>query len=205
MDTKKFVEKIKELIKIETKNAIKSELNSLIIENQKLKKRVVLLEQKILKQSNNSTFKNIMTDNTRATTKIQQKTKPIVLSKDPTLNSILKETMEEQYRTMNFDSSNVQGWHSQMQNAYENINMESNTNQNIDDVIFQTVDTPDFNQTMQNRMASKGINMPSVNNVNTMIPDDLKGRLDGEALPDFLQGALTRNYSQLVKAQSKKK
>ena len=202
MDTKTFITKIKELIKIEAKNAIKTEVQQLLKENQNLKKRIMLLEQKMSKKNSPQTFKQLVSDDVTPNTKRKQEIP--ILSKNPVLNNILKETMEEQYKTMNFDSSNVHGWKNQIASEYDDLQMESNAQSSVDDVIFQTVDTPDFNQAINQRMTSKGITLPSVN-ANHMIPEDYKGRLNAEALPDFLQGALTRDYSQLVKAQSKKK
>lgn len=192
---------IKKLVQIEAKNAIHNEMQFLINENAMLKQQLQGFKKSNMQPvtEKQSSFKKMMETNSGINKPQIKKqiNKPTenTFSKDPIINTLLNETYQEgDWETINFNSGDAGAFKSQMKQEYANMQMESAQSEEFG--------VPEFNNTMSKRFTSKGMTPPP--SVNEMIPEDTKGRLDPDALPDFLQNALTRDYSQIVKNNGKR-
>lgn len=115
--------------------------------------------------------------------------KPVIkkqtFSKDPILNQLLNETFAE---------SKWKTYDNQLASQAEYETTENTLN-------FTSDMAPSGVSTFKNIINQQhDIATPRVEE---MLPEDLKGRID--QLPDFLEKALTRNYSNLVKVMDQKK
>jgi hypothetical protein len=209
MTQKELVGLIKQLVKVEAENAVRNEMQLILKENIVLKQKLSLYEQQlpvnkpvarkqeikpVVKNQKQNSFRDLMSDDFSQPTAKPKQSSPKAFSDDPILNEILNETyQEDEWKTMNsYDSDDAQGFIA-MRNEYSDMKMESSE---------QDFGAPDFNEVAPAHFRNK--NTPA-SSVNEMIPEDTKGRLDADELPDFLKKTLTRNYSALVKKQNEKK
>jgi len=172
LEQKQIIKFIKEYvtIKIETQVAI---------EVQKLLSEVKTTAPK----KSVSTFKEMMKieDNT-----INHKKPLHVNTKNSIFDSVLQETYNEgNWKNIQsdggmFGANMAQAWPTMKQNIPV-VNM----NEDGDVMQFETAKKlPNMNQVFQQRKA----------NINEMMPEDMKGRVDPNAIPSFLQNALTKTY-----------
>ena len=189
METEQFIKKIKELARIEAKNAARAEVAAILKENTLLKKKLAAYQQKSHQVKD---FKKIMKQTSTHKDESQ-------FSKDPILNEMLRETYDTgEWKNMagGFDSSMAQSFASMKKNFPLSLPADEEYSEDED------YGVPSMNRVFNKKLSSQG---KPIMNADEMLPDDYKGRVDADALPDFLQKTLTRDYSELVKAQNKKK
>lgn len=174
MDTKEFLKKIKQYIKIEVENQLNESVGELISENNKLKKEIVLIKKKLTQLPLIEQRRQDVPNNVKKFTPNKE------------MNNILNET----YRTMAFDSSDVNNYQTEMQEAYSDISMDTNVD---DDIALQSSNIPDFN-----KMIDKKLPKPTVSE---MMPDDMK-HLENR-IPNFLKNAFTKDYSEEINKYKK--
>ena len=188
-EIKQLIGYIKKLVEAEVETRVESAVKTTI--GKLIKEGKISTTTKTV-AAPTSTFKNMMENKTA---KPKSKKVP-AFSKDPSMNKILQETFEQgNWKNMgNFTSDVAAGWNSQMAGAYSDMTMETNVDESGEDF-----GAPDMMDLYTDKYGNK-INQPKqaqtkTNNINDIIPDDMKGRINTDALPDFLQKALTKNYA----------
>ena len=177
-EIKQLINYIKKLVAIEVENKIDAAVD---------KKIKTLVKEGKLSIPQKKQFKQLMSPKQS----INKSTNTPVFSKDPTMNKILQETFDQgEWKNMgNFSSDIATGWNNQLKNQYSDFAMESN-------IAEADVDygVPDMMQFMKPKSTQSQPRPKQQNTIQEMMPEDMKGRINADALPDFLTKALTRNY-----------
>jgi transcriptional regulator of NAD metabolism len=181
-EQKQIIKFIKEYVDIKIETQVAKEFQKLLSETKTkpTKKPVSTFKEMMRIEDNTINHKKPANFNTNTNTK-----KPLpVNTKNPMFNNILQETYNEgnwqniQAGGETFTANMAQSWPSMKQNIPV-VNMNEDG-----EPLVASANIPSLNQVFQKRK----------NNINEMIPEDLKGKVDTNAIPSFLQNALTKTY-----------